>query len=112
MRVLSSTTRPLCGTGRPNLGHWPHSPAGRPTGGGALVMIPLPVAGPGGLSYNGMDPSDPASYVRPWNPQPGMIGYLNFDGAAAQGDSDTGGVSSAPANRVARAGARPKRRPR
>jgi hypothetical protein len=28
-----------------------------------------------------MDPSDPVTWVRPYNPQPGMIGYLNFDGA-------------------------------
>jgi hypothetical protein len=36
---------------------------------------------PGGLSYNGMDPSDPTTYVRQYNPQPGMIARLNFDGA-------------------------------
>jgi hypothetical protein len=28
-----------------------------------------------------MDPSDPTSYVRPYNPQPGMIALLNYDGA-------------------------------
>jgi hypothetical protein len=28
-----------------------------------------------------MDPSDPVTWVRQYNPQPGMIGYLNFDGA-------------------------------
>lgn len=42
-----------------------------------------------GPSYKGMDPSDPATYVRPWNPQPGMIAYLNFDGAMGQGRTPT-----------------------
>jgi hypothetical protein len=31
------------------------------------------------LSYNGMDPSDPQSWVRPYNPQPGMCALFNFD---------------------------------
>jgi len=61
----------------------------RPGPGGALVVSPLPV-GQGGEPFNGMDPSNPVSWVRPWNPQPGMIAYLNFDGAKAQGDTPTG----------------------
>jgi hypothetical protein len=44
-----------------------------------------------GPRYKGMDPSDPATHVRPWNPQPGMIAYLNFDGANMQGRTPTGG---------------------
>ena len=42
-----------------------------------------------GPDYKGMDPSDPLTYVRPWNPQPGMIAQLNFDGAALQGTTPT-----------------------
>jgi hypothetical protein len=63
----------------------------RPLPGGALVMAPLPV-GAGGQPFLGMDPSAPATYVRPWNPQPGMIGYLNFDGAKAQAYTPMGGT--------------------
>jgi hypothetical protein len=77
--------------------HFPASPAmvtlswPRPLPGGTLVMAPLP-AGLNGQPYNGMDPSAPATWVRPWNPQPGMVAYLNFDGAKAQADTPTGGV--------------------
>jgi hypothetical protein len=39
-----------------------------------------------------MDPSNPATWVRPWNPQPGMIGRLNFDGAQLQARQPAGGV--------------------
>jgi hypothetical protein len=35
-----------------------------------------------GPHWKGMDPSDPATWVRQWSPQPGMIGFLNFDGAS------------------------------
>jgi hypothetical protein len=42
-----------------------------------------------GPSFKGMDPSDPLTYVRPWNPQPGMIALLNYDGAAVQGTTPT-----------------------
>jgi hypothetical protein len=87
---------------------------GRPIAGAMTpVMSPLPIYRPGGGSpFSGMDPSDPATYVRPWRPAPGMIGYLNFDGAAVQGDTEMGGVWGAPASQSARAGVRPKRRPR
>lgn len=41
-----------------------------------------PVVQPGrNIPYTGMDPSDPTTYVRRYNPAPGMIAYLNFDGA-------------------------------
>lgn len=33
-----------------------------------------------GYGYLGMDPSDPATWPRPFNPAPGMISYLNFYG--------------------------------
>lgn len=56
--------------------------------GGAPELAPL--YGPAGLvgpvgatdhPYQGMDPSDPVTWVRPYNPQGGMVGWLNFDGA-------------------------------
>ena len=31
-----------------------------------------------GYGYLGMDPSDPATWIRPFNPAPGMIGWLNW----------------------------------
>lgn len=31
-----------------------------------------------GYGYLGMDPSDPASWPRPFNPAPGMISWLNW----------------------------------
>jgi hypothetical protein len=55
---------------------------------GGLTLAPL--YGPAGLvgpvgstdhPYQGMDPSDPITWTRPYNPQPGMISYLNIDGA-------------------------------
>jgi hypothetical protein len=39
-----------------------------------------------------MDPSAPVTWVRPWNPQPGMVARLNFDGAKMQATTPTGGV--------------------
>src|ERR1700722_10995406 len=57
-------------------------------GGGALTLVPLygpaDLVGPVGSAdhpYQGMDPSDPITWVRQYNPQPGMISYLNLDGA-------------------------------
>lgn len=35
-----------------------------------------------GYGYLGMDPSDPATWRRPFNPAPGMIAYLNFGAGA------------------------------
>lgn len=58
----------------------------RPLGGGALAVIPGP-GGPVGpvpgtdLSHNGMDPSDPVTWTRPYVPMAGMVARLNFDGA-------------------------------
>lgn len=70
-----------------------YAPAGRPGSGGApRVTGPLPVTAPGNMPFAGMDPSDPSTYVRPWNPQPGMVARLNFDGAQAQMSQPTGGV--------------------
>lgn len=67
----------------------------RPCSGGALVMAPLPV-GLNGQPFLGMDPSAPVTWVRPWNPQPGMVGRLNFDGAKYQGDTPMGGTWRGP----------------
>jgi hypothetical protein len=47
---------------------------------------------PASPAYQGMDPSDPATYTRPWNPRPGMIAYLNYDGAQAQSRQPAGGL--------------------
>ena len=53
-----------------------------------LSDLPYNMSGP---QYKGMDPSDPATWTRPYAPQPGMISYLNFDGAAMQAMTPTGG---------------------
>jgi hypothetical protein len=31
-----------------------------------------------GYGYLGMDPSDPTTWIRPFNPAPGMISWLNW----------------------------------
>jgi hypothetical protein len=54
----------------------------------APTLEPYNLDGP---QFKGMDPSDPATYVRAWAPQPGMIAYLNFDGAQMQERTPTGG---------------------
>ena len=65
--------------------------------GGAVALVGLggpagPVSQPGSdHPYQGMDPSDPATFTRRYNPQPGMIGYLNFDGAQPNVTQTTGG---------------------
>jgi hypothetical protein len=51
-----------------------------------MAQLPFDQVGP---RFKGMDPSNPATYSRPWNPQPGMIAYLNFDGAAMQASTPT-----------------------
>lgn len=51
-----------------------------------LVQMDYSMSGP---AYKGMDPSDPLTYTRAWNPAPGMIAYLNFDGAQMQGRTPT-----------------------
>jgi hypothetical protein len=71
--------------------------------GGHVTISPgLFGADDSGPDYKGMDPSDPLTYVRPWNPQPGMIAYLNFDGAAMQGRTPTGGLARGSQRRGAR----------
>lgn len=110
-------SRTFYGSGRHHYaGHRFHFGAtgiGRPGSGGAPVVTgPLPVTALNGQPFAGMDPSDPLTYVRPWNPQPGMIGYLNGDGAAVQQYTDMGQVWSNPASWNATVGGRPKRRPR
>jgi hypothetical protein len=82
--------RPIDGWGRhnhPNISITPGCPD-RPVNSYSAQMASLPytMSGPG---FKGMDPSNPATYVRPWNPAPGMIGYLNFDGAQMQGNTPT-----------------------
>jgi hypothetical protein len=63
----------------------------RPCAGGALTLFPLP-AGLNGQPYLGMDPSAPLTWVRPYNPQPGMAARFNFDGAKMQADTPMGGT--------------------
>lgn len=55
-----------------------------------------------GPRYMGMDPSNPLTYVRPWQPAAGMIAFLNFDGAAMQGRTPTGGLQRGPQSRPRR----------
>lgn len=62
--------------------------AARPVSGGSLAVL-AGATTQSGPAYKGMDPSDPLTYTRPWNPQPGMIAQLNFDGAQMQGRTPT-----------------------
>jgi len=80
---------------------------GRPCQAWAPVMAPLQ-AGINGQPYNGMDPSAPVTWVRPWNPQPGMVARLNFDGAKMQGETPMGGTWRNPMRD--RADVKPRRR--
>jgi len=86
--------RPLAATYGQELPGWGATwrRGARPCSGGALVLAPLPVGPVEGQPFLGMDPSAPATWVRPWNPQPGMISYLNFDGAKYQADTPMGGT--------------------
>jgi len=83
-------TRPVDGWGIHN--HAPIAIApgtpGRPVDSYSAAMR-RSVATMSGPEFNGMDPSAPATYTRPWNPAPGMIAYLNFDGAALQSRTPT-----------------------
>jgi hypothetical protein len=48
--------------------------------GGYVVLTGLPsvdLPAGRGFRYLGMDPSDPQTWPRPFNPAPGMIAYLN-----------------------------------
>lgn len=88
---------------------------GRPVAGraaGTTFVPPVAIPGTPGTPFCGMDPSDPATYTRPWNPQPGMVARLNFDGSQIQGDTEMGGLWGLPASRDRTAGGRPRRRPR
>jgi hypothetical protein len=57
--------------------------------GGSVVLAGVGVRHPTGKvtqagtdhPYQGMDPSVPLTYVRPYRPAAGMIAYLNYDGA-------------------------------
>jgi|SRR5580658_3196773 hypothetical protein len=58
---------------------WVTGSCGHPLGFGA-VGLAGPVSNIGNdRTNNGMDPSDPSSWVRPYNPQPGMCAQFNFD---------------------------------
>jgi len=87
---MKTFTRGIDGWGKHN-----HTPIaitpgcpGRPVNSFGVTMAPNPtnMSGP---EYKGMDPSNPVTFVRQWNPAPGMIAYLNFDGAAMQGTTPT-----------------------
>ena len=87
MRIMR---RPINGWGthnHQNISITPGAPD-RPIDGHSVQMAQLPynMSGP---VFKGMDPSNPATYVRAWNPQPGMIALLNFDGAQAQARTPT-----------------------
>jgi len=65
------------------------TPGGRPLPGGTVGITHAMTFTDAGPSYKGMDPTDPATWVRMWNPAPGMIARLNYDGAAFQGRTPT-----------------------
>lgn len=59
-----------------------HRPAAVPARGGlagGAVLLTMPPGNWAGTGYGwlGMDPSDPRTWPRPFNPAPGMIGRLN-----------------------------------
>jgi len=87
MRIMR---RPVNGWGIHNHGviHMTPGCPDRPIDGHSVTMAPLDfnLSGP---AYKGMDPSNPATYVRLWNPAPGMIEFLNFDGANMQAHTPT-----------------------
>ena len=57
----------------------------------AAAAMAESIANMSGPAYQGMDPSDPATWVRPFNPVLGMISVpdLNADGAQLQGRTPT-----------------------
>lgn len=61
-----------------------YGPGGGLMGGGAVTLTTRGPAGSAvgntGYGYLGMDPSDPTTWPRPFNPAPGMIAYLNYPG--------------------------------
>lgn len=62
---------------------------GRPLPGGAPAVTRGMTFTDAGPAYKGMDPSDPTTWPRQYNPQPGMIAILNFDGARLQATTPT-----------------------
>ena len=92
MRVMR---RPIAGWGmrqHQTVSITPGFGGGRPCSAWSTPMAPQFSANMSGPRYNGMDPSDPATWPRPYDPQPGMIAQLNFDGAARQAQTPTGGL--------------------
>jgi hypothetical protein len=87
---MRTMTRTFNGWGKHNHGPIAITPGApdRPISGRTVTMAPNP-SNMSGPQFKGMDPSNPVTFVRPWNPQPGMIAYLNFDGAALQGRTPT-----------------------
>jgi hypothetical protein len=87
MRIIR---RPFSGWGMHNhrtIGMIPGAPD-RPVNAYSAGMR-LTVANMSGPMFRGMDPSDPTTFTRPWNPAPGMIEFLNFDGASMQAHTPT-----------------------
>jgi hypothetical protein len=85
MRVTKPLDRQRYDRWHPYASGYDLGPEIRSGGAVALVQLGAPagvVTQPGSdHPYQGMDPSDPTTYVRRYNPAPGMIAYLNFDGA-------------------------------
>ena len=87
MRIVR---RPFNGWGIHNhrtIGLTPGTPD-RPVNAYSAAMR-LSVTNMSGPRFQGMDPSNPATFTRPWNPAAGMIDYLNFDGASMQAHTPT-----------------------
>lgn len=85
---MDTTTRPFRRTYHQWHQHGHGSPLGLLRGGvpsfsrGSGPAGPVGPVGTTDRPYVGMDPTEPATWVRPYRPAPGMIGWLNFDGAA------------------------------
>lgn len=68
---------------------WQHAPSLPRHGGGGLAggAVTLTASAPAGMQvgntgygYLGMDPSAPETWIRQFNPAPGMISFLNYPG--------------------------------
>jgi len=113
MRTVTRPLTPAYGQEHPGWSAvWPAGRRPCPSAAGVPFFLPQGPIGPNQMPFCGMDPSDPRTYVRPWNPQPGMIARLNFDGANMQDDADMGGLWNRPARFKRKAAKRPKRRAR
>jgi hypothetical protein len=89
MRIMR---RPITGWGMHNhqtIHITPGTPD-RPINPNLAAIMRQDVANMSGPLFQGMDPSNPATFTRPWNPQPGMIAQLNFDGAPNAAHNPTG----------------------